>query len=60
MFQIFPEGSRHRVKHTVKGWTTWGAIVVVGWIISFIIGEAVPFFSDLLSLISSLFDSWFG
>ncbi|GAA5999879.1 uncharacterized protein JCM10292_003519 [Rhodotorula paludigena] len=59
-FQIFQEGSRHRTRHTVKGWSTWLVIVFVGWVISFIIGEAVPFFSDLLSLISSLFSSWFG
>jgi len=56
-FQIFKEGSRHRSSHTVKGWATWFLIVFVGWAISFIIGEAVPFFSDLLSLISSLFSS---
>ncbi|KAM0756410.1 hypothetical protein T439DRAFT_345174 [Meredithblackwellia eburnea MCA 4105] len=59
-FQVFPEGSVHRLTHTAKGWTTWIIIVFGGWVISFIIGEAVPFFSDLLSLISSLFDSWFG
>merc|ERR1719262_1371734 len=59
-FQIFKEGSRHRSSHTVKGWATWFLIVFVGWAISFIIGEAVPFFSDLLSLISSLFSSHFG
>ncbi|CEQ38661.1 SPOSA6832_00129, partial [Sporobolomyces salmonicolor] len=56
-FQLFKEGSPHRSSHTVIGWATWIGIVFVGWIVSFIIGEAVPFFSDLLSLISSLFDS---
>ncbi|KAK4704796.1 hypothetical protein P7C70_g1414, partial [Phenoliferia sp. Uapishka_3] len=79
-FQIFEEGSKHRLRHTMKGWMSWIAVVFVGWVISFIIGEAVvgvlgqpsfnklslsffilqPFFNDLLSLISSLFDSWFG
>ncbi|GAA5923456.1 uncharacterized protein JCM15063_003652 [Sporobolomyces koalae] len=59
-FQIFREGSPHRTGHTVKGWSVWLAIVFGGWVISFIIGEAIPFFSDMLSLISSLFDSWFG
>lgn len=57
-FQIFREGSRHRHEHTVLGWATWMAIVFGGWTISFIVGEAIPFFSDMLSLISSLFDSW--
>lgn len=60
MFKIFRPDSRHRTKHTFLGWATWFAIVFGGWIISFVIGEAVPFFNDLLSLISSLFDSWFG
>jgi len=59
-FQIFREGSRHRTGHTFVGWGTWIAIVFGGWVISFVIGEAIPFFSDMLSLISSLFDSWFG
>ncbi|KAK4050375.1 hypothetical protein OIV83_003444 [Microbotryomycetes sp. JL201] len=59
-FQIFPEGSKHRTRHTVKGWGTWLAVVFCGWVISFIIGQAIPFFNDLLALISSLFDSWFG
>jgi hypothetical protein len=30
------------------------------WVLAFIIAEAIPFFSDLLSLMSSLFDCWFG
>ncbi|GAA5858325.1 hypothetical protein JCM8547_004650 [Rhodosporidiobolus lusitaniae] len=59
-FQIFKEGSVHRNSHTVTGWATWLAIVLGGWIISFIIGEAIPFFSDMLSLIASIFSSWFG
>lgn len=59
-FQIYPENSIHRRKHTVTGWAVWTAIVFAGWVISFIIGESIPFFNDLLSLISSLFDSWFG
>ncbi|KAK4688308.1 hypothetical protein P7C73_g1802, partial [Tremellales sp. Uapishka_1] len=59
-FQIFNEHSIHRKRHTVKGWGIWVAIVFVGWVLAFIIGESIPFFNDLLSLISSLFDSWFG
>ena len=60
MFKVFAPDSIHRNKHTAWGWFVWVLIVFVGWIISFVIGEAVPFFNDLLSLISSLFDSWFG
>ncbi|KAK4052227.1 hypothetical protein OIO90_004449 [Microbotryomycetes sp. JL221] len=59
-FQIFPEGSKHRTRHTIVGWGTWLTIVFLGWVISFIIGQSVPFFNGLLALISSLFDSWFG
>ncbi|GAA6010241.1 hypothetical protein JCM10207_005683 [Rhodosporidiobolus poonsookiae] len=59
-FQVFREGSIHRNSHTVTGWLTWFGIVFGGWVISFIIGEAIPFFSDMLSLIACLFDSWFG
>jgi len=59
-FQVYKVGSVHRLQHTVQGWGVWFIIVFLGWVISFIIGEAVPFFNDLLSLISSLFDSWFG
>ncbi len=40
MFQIFHEKSIHRQQHTVLGWSVWIAIVAVGWIIAFIIGES--------------------
>ncbi|KAJ9104620.1 hypothetical protein QFC21_002118 [Naganishia friedmannii] len=38
-FQIFPEKSVHRQRHTVKGWAVWATIVSIGWVIA-----------DLLSL----------
>lgn len=48
-----------RFVNTRKGWITWiltiAAIVVVGWIIA----EAIPFFSDLVALISSMLNSGF-
>jgi hypothetical protein len=59
-FQIFSPDSIHRRSHTTKGWAIWLSIVLVGWIISFLIGEAVPFFNNLLALISAVFNSWFG
>lgn len=46
--------------NTVVGWATWAAILAVTWVFAFIIAEVIPFFSDLLSLMSSLFDSFFG
>lgn len=58
-FRIFA-GSRHMGNHTVVGWATWAAILAVLWVFAFIIAEVIPFFSDLLSLMSSLFDSFFG
>ncbi|KAL8743507.1 MAG: hypothetical protein Q9190_004159 [Brigantiaea leucoxantha] len=58
-FRIF-EGSKHKGNHTVLGWATWAGILAVTWIMAFIVAEVIPFFSDLLSLMSSLFDSFFG
>lgn len=58
-FRIF-EGTRHKGNHTVLGWAVWAAILLATWIGAFIIAEVVPFFSDLLGLMSSLFDSFFG
>lgn len=58
-FRIF-EGTRHKGNHTVIGWSVWAGILAISWIVAFIIAEVIPFFSDLLSLMSSLFDSFFG
>lgn len=58
-FRLF-EGTHHMGNHTVVGWASWGGILAVLWVFAFIIAEVIPFFSDLLSLMSSLFDSFFG
>jgi len=58
-FRIF-EGTRHKTEHTVWGWTVWALILGATWLGAFIIAEVIPFFNDLLSLMSSLFDSFFG
>lgn len=60
LFFRFYSGSRHLSNHTLAGWLGWGAILAVLWGFAFIIAEVIPFFSDLLSLMSSLFDSFFG
>jgi len=52
--------TRHKSEHTIKGWSFWIGLNVLFWTIAFIIAEVIPFFSDLLSLMSSLFDCWFG
>ncbi|KAH8106923.1 transmembrane amino acid transporter protein-domain-containing protein [Cristinia sonorae] len=51
--------SRHMNSHTVTGWATWIGIVTAIWLLAFIIAEVIPFFNDLLGVISSLFASWF-
>lgn len=53
-------GTRHLGSHTVVGWSSWGGILAILWLFAFIIASVIPFFSDLLSLMSSLFDSFFG
>jgi hypothetical protein len=58
-FNIF-KGTTHMANHTVKGWASWAGILALTWVAAFIIAEVIPFFSDLLSLMSSLFDSFFG
>ncbi|SCU91882.1 LAMI_0E07734g1_1 [Lachancea mirantina] len=58
-FNIF-KNSKHRHSHTITGWATWVGLLVITWICAFVIAEVIPFFSDLLSLMSSLFDCWFG
>lgn len=58
-FRIF-DGSKHKSSHTVIGWGSWAAILAALWLLAFIIAEVIPFFSELLSLMSSLFDSFFG
>ncbi|KAF8858129.1 hypothetical protein BDZ45DRAFT_802804 [Acephala macrosclerotiorum] len=58
-FRIF-EGTKHKTSNTVTGWSAWAGILAATWVGAFIIAEVIPFFSDLLSLMSSLFDSFFG
>lgn len=60
IFFRFFTGTRHMGNHTVIGWAAWGGILAILWVLAFIIAEVIPFFSDLLSLMSSLFDSFFG
>lgn len=50
------------VMHTrsFRGISAWIGITLAFWILSWIIAEAIPVFSDLLSLVSALFVSWFS
>lgn len=60
--RIFRRGdfkSPHMTSHTWVGWLTWIGIVSAIWTLAFLIAEVIPFFNDLLGVISSLFASWF-
>lgn len=48
-----------RFIHSKAGWGVWIALLVAITIIAFVIAEAIPFFSALLGIISSLFISGF-
>ncbi|KAI9158187.1 N amino acid transport system protein [Paramyrothecium foliicola] len=49
-----------RYINTPMGWTTWIGLVTIFTIIAWVIAEAIPIFSDLLSLASALFVSGFS
>ena len=53
-------GTKHLNSHTLIGWASWAGILAALWVFAFIIAEVIPFFSTMLSLMSSLFDSFFG
>jgi hypothetical protein len=58
-FRLFAD-SRHKHSNTAVGWAAWVGIAAATWTAAFVIAEVIPFFSDMLSLMSSLFDGWFG
>ncbi|KAJ7168312.1 transmembrane amino acid transporter protein-domain-containing protein [Mycena crocata] len=58
-FRLF-RNSEHLHSNTWVGWGSWAGIIAVTWVFAFLIAEVIPFFSDMLSLMSSLFDGWFG
>jgi hypothetical protein len=58
-FRLF-EGTRHKGNNTVLGWATWAGILACLWLCAFIIAQVIPFFTSLLSIMSALFDSFFG
>ncbi|KZL78563.1 transmembrane amino acid transporter, partial [Colletotrichum tofieldiae] len=60
LFFRFFKGTKHLHEHTIIGWGSWATILLALWLLAFLIAELIPFFSSLLSLMSSLFDSFFG
>ncbi|TKA74046.1 hypothetical protein B0A55_05767 [Friedmanniomyces simplex] len=51
--------SEIRLIHTKAGWLTWLALIATITLVAWVIAEAIPFFSALLGIISSLFISGF-
>ncbi|KAJ5109688.1 hypothetical protein N7532_002333 [Penicillium argentinense] len=58
-FRMF-EGTRHKTNHTVFGWACWSGILLFLWIVAWVIAEVIPFFTNLLSIMSAIFGSYFG
>lgn len=48
-----------RFINTPKGWVSWILLITLITVIAWVIAEAIPFFSDLLAISSSLFISGF-
>ncbi|KAI1132558.1 transmembrane amino acid transporter protein-domain-containing protein [Nemania abortiva] len=48
-----------RFINTPKGWISWISLITVITVVAWVIAEAIPFFSDLLAISSSLFISGF-
>ncbi|KAK7748697.1 hypothetical protein SLS53_000719 [Cytospora paraplurivora] len=53
------KNSPNRFINTRMGWITWISVISIVTIIAWVIAEAIPFFSDLLSICSCLFISGF-
>lgn len=53
------KNSTIRYVNSPAGWATWLGVITVVTILAFVIAEVIPFFSDLLSIISALFVSGF-
>jgi len=58
-FRAF-KNSKHLHANSVLAWVSWTGIIAATWILAFVIAQVIPFFSDMLSLMCSLFDGWFG
>ncbi|OAQ98390.1 hypothetical protein LLEC1_05272 [Akanthomyces lecanii] len=51
--------SNHLHSHTVLGWGTWVALVLVCNVLAFLLATGVPIFNYLVGLAASLFAAWF-
>lgn len=48
-----------RYINTTKGWITWLCLITLITWIGFVVAEAIPFFSELIAIVSSLLNSGF-
>ncbi|KAK3672420.1 hypothetical protein LTR78_007727 [Recurvomyces mirabilis] len=51
--------SRHLHSHTVAGWVTWAALIVIMNGAAFVLAVGVPIFNYLIGIAASLFAAWF-
>lgn len=58
MERAFPK-SDIRFVHNARGWAVWLALIAAITVLSWVVGEAIPFFNALLGVIASLFISGF-
>jgi len=56
----FWKGTGTASQKNFKAWSSWIFILVVGWLIAFVIGNAIPVFNELLGILGALFCSWFS
>lgn len=54
------QGSVVRYVNTTKGWVSWLTVVTIITILAWIVAEAIPFFSELLSICGCLLVSGFS
>lgn len=54
------KNSTIRYINTKAGWGVWIGLLVIQVLIAWVVAEAIPFFSDLLGIISALFISGFS
>lgn len=58
-FRVFAN-TRHVSNHTFWGWAGWSGILFILWALAWLVAEIIPFFSNLLSIMGSVFGSFFG
>jgi len=42
-----------------RAWLAWMGMICLMWIVGFLVSQLIPFFNELLTVISALFSVWF-